>query len=121
MPVCCRDNPDIGFLRFIPAHTPELPHLNKSKQFWLKDGADFTDLVKKKRSPVRQFYKPLVHSIGIGERPLLVPEEFTLNQGIGYRGATERNEGLVCSLAVLVEEIGEQFLPGSTRSLNENR
>ncbi len=78
MPVCCGNNPDIGFLRFVSANPSKLSHLNKSKKFRLEDRTDFSNLVKKKCPSGCQLHQSLMHCGCVGKRPFFVSEEFAL-------------------------------------------
>ena len=81
----------------------------------------FPDLIDEYRATVRDFKQPRRCCRCSGECDFLMAEQFTFDQLLRQGGAVNRDEGLVFSQATGLEVSRDEFLAGSTFTLNENR
>ena len=75
-----------------PAEAAEDALLQHAQQLHLRRRHHLGDLVEEQRAPVRQLEHAGAPIGGAGERPLLVAEDFALEQRLGNRGAVDRDE-----------------------------
>ena len=121
IPVGRGDEPDIdlgvGRLGPDPADHAVLDH---PEQLGLEGERHFGQLVQKQGAPVGGFQEPGLVAIGPGEGALAMTEHLGLEQGLGKRGAVDRHHELLRPPAMLVNELGEDFLSGSAFAADEH-
>ena len=72
-------------------------------------------------TPVGQFKTADPHADGVGEGALFVAEKFTFQKLAGNGRAVHGDEGLVPAVAVVMDRLGDQLLPRSAFSQNQDR
>jgi hypothetical protein len=106
------DQPDVdpaGPGRADPADLPFLQHPEQSR---LGLERQFADLVEEQGASVGGLHQPVAGRGGTGEGPLLVPEQFRLDQGIGNRCTVEADHRRIAAGALVVQGPGDQLLAG---------
>ena len=105
----------------VPSDALELPFLEHPQQLHLDDRRNFPDFVEEQGPAMRQLESsaPLLHRPGKG--PLLVAKELRLQQGFRQGRATDLNQGMLASRAVLMDGIGHQLLACAALSQNQRR
>ncbi len=87
--------------------------LEEAQELHLQGGRQFADLVQEERAALGQLDAPLALDVGAGEGPLLVAEEFALQQVLRDGAAVDRDEGPVFAAAQRVDGPGRQLLAGA--------
>src|SRR6185437_15184020 len=95
--------------------------LQEPQQLHLHRGRNFADLVEKQRAAVRFFRETRRVALRIGERALLVTEQFALEQRVRERAAVHGDEALVTTSTELVNAPREQLLAGARLAGDEHR
>ncbi len=104
------DHPHVDADRHAAAHAVELALGQHSQQARLQRGAHVADLVEEQRAAVGLLEPPAAHRVGAGECPLLVPEQFRLQQFRSDRGGVERDEWPARPRAVLMQRVCDELL-----------
>ena len=86
--------------------------LQHAQQLCLQFERNVSDLVQKERASIREFEAPLLLHQRAGERPLLVSEQFALEQSRWNRGAVHLYQVAVTPRAEFVNSLRKHFLPG---------
>ena len=105
-----RNQAHVGLDRLGAADALELALLQHAQQLDLRREVDVADLIEKQRAALREFEAPFLARLGAGERPLLVAEEFRLDQAVGQRRAADLDERLLGAQRAVVDRVGDQFL-----------
>src|SRR5690606_33955505 len=85
------DDAGLGAAGLLPADRVELALLEDAEELGLERGAGVADLVEEDRARAGQLEASLPVGRGAGERPLHVPEELRLEEGLGERRAVDRD------------------------------
>ena len=107
------DDPHIDIESLGPADPFKLLFLQDPKHLRLEGDGHLADLVEKDGAVVSQFETSLPGSMGAGKGPPLVPEQLALKQGLRQGGTVHLNEGLVLSIAGIVDGARHQLLAGT--------
>src|SRR5678815_1593739 len=107
------EHTDVNGLLVAAAKAAERPLLQHAQQLHLRRRRHLGDLVQEERAAVRQLEAPFAAIGGAGERPLLVAEDFALEQRFRNRGAIDRHERLVRARAQLMNHLRHELLAGA--------
>src|SRR5262249_45932867 len=116
----CGNEPDIGLDCAIRAESFELSLLQCTEQFGLQLHRDIADFIEEERSAISQFQAADLLRNCARECTALVTEKFALQQAGGNRRAIELHEGLMLSVASVVDGTGNQFLACASLAKNQN-
>src|SRR5439155_23636286 len=103
------------------ADAAELAFLEHAEEPALHRGARVADLVQEQGAPVREFEETGPVGVGAGEGALRMPEELTLDQGIGDRGEVVGKERTLGAGTLAMERPRDQLLPRSRLAVHEYR
>ncbi len=122
VPVHRRDEADvhhgIGLLGADPA---DHAVLDDAQQLGLQRHRHLGQLVEEERAAVGGLEQARLVAIGAGKGPLPVPEHLALEEGLGQRGGVDRHQLAAGPPAVVVDELGDQFLAGAALAADEHR
>src|SRR5438309_4685845 len=115
------DDTDVDLDRRGPADALELLFLQDAKQLRLQIQTHLRDLVEQQRTAVRAFEGAFDALDRSRERAFFVAKEGTLDEAFGQRRAIQLDERTVAALALRVNDAGEELLPGTGFSFQQDR
>ena len=118
---CGGDESHVALEFLVGPDAAEGPLLQKTKQLHLHRNREIPDFIKEERAAVRRFSPSDAALAGVGERALLVPEQFRLHQRLRKRRAVEYHERLVPAPGKRLDRLGDQLLAGSARAAYQYR
>src|SRR3990172_5822247 len=121
VPVGGGDQPDVHVQGLRPADTLKGPLLENAKYLGLHCRRHVSDLIEKDRAMAGGFKLSDPLLVRSGECPLLVAEQFGLEQRLGNGSAVHGHERPVPPTALIVEHLCGKFLPGAALSRDEHR
>ena len=116
-----RNQPHIDLDGTAAADTFQLAFLQHAQQLGLEGRRDLADLVEEQRAAVGRLETALARIDRAGEGPLLVAEEFGLEQVFRQRSAIEAHVGAACARRVVVDGVGDEFLAGAGLATDQHR
>ena len=119
IPVGRRNHPDIDADVGQATHPLEGLLLEKSQQLGLQCWRHLADLIEEHRSAIRGLEQPPLLLTGVGECAAFVTEEFAFEQLLGQRRTCDVDERLRGAVAVIVNRLRRQVLPGARLSRQE--
>jgi len=114
------DKPDVQRNGHPTPNPLDHPLLQNPQQFGLQAQGHLADLVEEDRAAGGKFQPTRGLAHGARESPAFVPEEFALQQILGDRGAVDRAKRTTGAIAQLVQRAGQQFLAGTTLTLQQH-
>ncbi len=115
-----REDPHVHLDRLVRADPRDLAALQHAQQLDLRGGRHVAYFVQKQRAAVGIFELADAVGRGVGERPANVAEQFAFQNVLAERCAVERYERLVLARTVLMDRLGDEFLAGAGRALNQH-
>ena len=112
---------EINFFLGCGANSGDIFVLQGEQQLSLGGQGEGVDLVQKKCASMGRLNHP--HFPGLicpGKRPFLIAEQLRLDEVFRECGAVEGDHGFVAPAAALVNVIGDDFLPGTGFSANQD-
>jgi len=109
----------VAFLR--AAQATEAAVVQEAQELNLHGRAHLADLVEEESTSICNFAETRLCGGGGGEGPLLMPEEFTLQQLIRQGATVEGHEGLVGPIAEEMQGPGQILLAGASFSRDHHR
>ena len=107
------DDADIGLDRRAAADRRVFALLQHAQQTGLRLHRHVADLVEEQRAALGLFEAAGGALVGAGEGPLLVAEQFALDEVARNGRHVDGDEGAFLALAVIVQRAGHQFLAGA--------
>src|SRR5580700_11530778 len=118
IPVRCRDQTCVRALRARTSQPFEFSLLKHTQQFGLQFEWNFSNLIKKYRSMIRQFKTPDALRDCSGKRAPLMTEEFAFEQSGWNGGAINLDERIRSPRTQIVNRARNQFLAGAGFPIN---
>ena len=107
--------------RLAPADPLDHALLQEAQQLDLERQRHVADLVEEQRAALRLLDLALGGLDRAGEGALFVPEQLAFEQGLGDRGAVDRDERAALRALRVVQAAGEQFLAGAAGAEQHHR
>src|SRR6202166_2736425 len=95
------------------AQATDLAFLDDPQKLGLQFGLHLGDFVEEQRASVCKFEAPFAAAVSTRERSALVAKQLTLHQGLGQRGAIDRDIRPVRSSGKFMNRASDQFLAGA--------
>src|ERR1051326_2796340 len=116
----CSKHPDVYLKRFPGAQALDSLVLQHPQQLGLGTGDHVANFIQKNRSPIGLLETPDPPRGGAGERPWLMPKQFTFQQRFRNRDAIDDDKWPVGASAVGVQGPSDQFLAGASLSKDQD-
>ncbi|MNC47295.1 hypothetical protein D3C75_963480 [compost metagenome] len=116
-----RQHPHIDLDRLVAAHPLDLRLLQEAQQVGLKIQRQVADLVEEQGTAMGRLDPTDLALVGTSEGPLLVTEQFGLDQLLGNRTTVDRHEGLLGATRQAVQGVGHQLLAGPALAADQYR
>ena len=113
-----KPDPDIDLSHGLAADGADFTLLQKTQELGLHRQGHVADLVEEKGSAVRQFEQALLVTVGAGEGPTHVTEEFAFQQSVGDGCNIFGKELALAARATVVNCAGYEFLARTTLPLD---
>lgn len=107
------DDPNVDGPVLHAADRPDFAPLQDAQQFRLGGFRELADLVEQERASLREHKQAGMIGECAGEGTAPVAEQLAFNEVVGQRRAVDWNEGPAPTRPVRVDRSGEQLLPGS--------
>jgi hypothetical protein len=107
--VCRCNGAKIRFLRSVASHGEIVSSINRSQELDLRVQAQFPDFIQEQAPTVRDVQVPRLVHVGACEGPLLVAEEFALQEILRDGSAVDRHEFLMAPAAQFVNRASDEF------------
>ena len=121
VPVRCCQDPYIHGPCRRAAEGLDLLLLQEAENLCLEGGRHLRDFVEHQGAAVGCSYPARASADGAGEGPLLMTEELALEERVGNGGAVDGGERPLRAVAVLVNDVGDDFLARAALAVNEHR
>ena len=105
---------------FVVADAPDFAFLENAQKFCLQRRRHRVDFIEENCPEVRFLEKSALVGYGPGERALLVPEQFRLEQILRQRAAIDGDERMMLAVAVEVQPTRDQLLAGAAFALDQH-
>ena len=102
------------------SHRLELPFLQYAQKLYLQARAHFADFIQEKRAAVGRPEASFIIAHGAGECAFDMAEQFGFEQRFRKRSAIHFDQRAGGAVAVVVHDIGDQFLAGAGFSRDQN-
>src|SRR5439155_17354983 len=115
------DDADVDRARLAAADAQDLALLQHAQELHLDVGRDLADLVEEERTAVGPLEAAGAGGDRAGEGAFLVAEELALEHALGEGLHVDGDERAADALAPVVEQAGDQLLPGAALALDQHR
>ncbi len=114
------DHAHVDLARTRVADGHDLALLQHAQQLRLHAQRHLADLVEEDRAAARRLEEAAVILGRAGERAAAMAEQLALEQGLGHRGAVDRQEGLVGARRGAMDAARDQLLAGARLALDQD-
>src|SRR5262245_17373792 len=120
VPVRCRYHSDVYRTFVCPANSVEFLLLQDTEQLSLKVAADFANLIKKDRPPIRAFEESRLGAISAGKGALFVTKEFRFQHPFSQCFGIDRDKWLADPITVVMHRAGNHFFSCTALTGNQD-